>query len=125
MSSDRSSVYSLLTDATDNARPEVGIVQRQDSPIFGLKSFNNWVKSVLITSQAHPVVSRSRNNGPLVLAPDRVDRSMRGPPRGSGKVLDVGCGKGGDLIKLMKARIKEYVGVGQYIYCYILLASMF
>lgn len=38
---------------------------------------------------------------------------MRGPPRGSGKVLDMGCGKGGDLIKWNKARIREYIGVGQ------------
>ena len=39
---------------------------------------------------------------------------MRGPPRGSGKVLDIGCGKGGDLTKWNKARIREYVGVGQF-----------
>lgn len=33
--------------------------------------------------------------------------------RGAGKVLDMGCGKGGDLTKWAKARIREYVGVGE------------
>ncbi|KAI0060810.1 guanine-N(7)-methyltransferase [Artomyces pyxidatus] len=79
-----------------NARPEVGVDQRRDSPIIGLRSFNNWIKSVLITRFAHPA---------LQAAPG---------PRGGGargKVLDMGCGKGGDLNKWSKARIKEYVGV--------------
>lgn len=31
----------------------------------------------------------------------------------AGKVLDMGCGKGGDLSKWNKAHIKEYMGVGE------------
>ncbi|KAI0693907.1 mRNA capping enzyme-domain-containing protein [Cytidiella melzeri] len=92
-----------------NARPEVGLNQRKDSPIIGLKNFNNWVKSVLISSQAHSVLAASDNFGPLKHAVG--PRSMRAPLRGAGKVLDMGCGKGGDLIKWNKARIREYVGV--------------
>ncbi|KAI0086653.1 mRNA capping enzyme-domain-containing protein [Irpex rosettiformis] len=92
-----------------NARPDVGLSQRKDSPIIGLKNFNNWVKSVLISSRAHPTLAASENIGPLRHTPG--SRGMRGPPRGSGKVLDMGCGKGGDLIKWNKARIREYVGV--------------
>lgn len=78
-------------------RPEVGVKQRLQSPIIGLKSFNNWVKSVLITRFAHPVLSSS--------TPGR-------PGERRGKVLDMGCGKGGDITKWEKARIKELVGVG-------------
>ena len=37
---------------------------------------------------------------------------MGGGTRIAGKVLDMGCGKGGDLTKWLKARIKEYFGVG-------------
>lgn len=76
-------------------------MQRADSPIIGLKNFNNWVKSVLITRFAHPVLSKSPNKGAS---------STRGGP--NGKVLDMGCGKGGDMTKWGKARVKEYYGVG-------------
>lgn len=80
-----------------NARPEVGIQQRQRSVIFGLKSFNNWVKSVLITRFAHPALQASSHTS---------HRS-----KGKGKVLDMGCGKGGDLTKWAKAQVREVVGI--------------
>ncbi|KNZ75424.1 mRNA cap guanine-N7 methyltransferase [Termitomyces sp. J132] len=67
-----------------NSRPDVGVVQRLESPIIGLKNFNNWVKSVLITRFAHPALAA---------------------------VLDMGCGKGGDMTKWAKARVCELVGV--------------
>ncbi|TFL06057.1 mRNA capping enzyme-domain-containing protein [Pterulicium gracile] len=77
-----------------NARPDVGVAQRQNSPIYGLKSFNNWVKSVLITRFAHPALKQGIRSGYY-----------------SGKVLDMGCGKGGDFTKWGKARIRELVAV--------------
>ncbi|KAJ7172680.1 mRNA capping enzyme-domain-containing protein [Mycena filopes] len=88
-----------------NTRPEVGVAQRETSPIIGLKSFNNWVKSVLISRFAHPVLAASKVVG-------RPTRRGRGPdisPRG--KVLDMGCGKGGDMTKWGKARAAEVFGV--------------
>ncbi|KAH9857707.1 mRNA capping enzyme-domain-containing protein [Lenzites betulinus] len=81
-----------------NARPDVGVAQRQDSPIIGLKSFNNWVKSVLITRFAHPALAASPTG-------QRRGSRMRG------RVLDMGCGKGGDLTKWAKANVAEYVGL--------------
>ncbi|KAJ6546481.1 mRNA capping enzyme-domain-containing protein, partial [Mycena vulgaris] len=83
-----------------NTRPEVGVVQRETSPIIGLKSFNNWVKSVLISRFAHPALAASKVVG-------------RGPraPRTAGKVLDMGCGKGGDMNKWAKARAAEVLAV--------------
>ncbi|KAG5645002.1 hypothetical protein DXG03_007279 [Asterophora parasitica] len=92
----------------DNSRPDVGVVQRLDSPIIGLKNFNNWVKSVLITRFAHPVLAAARSrstNG------NHGYRGGGGRNTGSGKVLDMGCGKGGDMTKWAKARVKELVGV--------------
>lgn len=90
-----------------NSRPDVGVVQRQESPIIGLKSFNNWVKSVLITRFAHPVLQRSQ-----------VSRGYGGGGGGGGrrgggrgKVLDMGCGKGGDMNKWAKARVQEILCV--------------
>ena len=76
----------------------MGVAQRQESPIIGLKSFNNWVKSVLITRFAHPALAASPG------APRRG--------RMRGRVLDMGCGKGGDLTKWAKANVAEYVGLG-------------
>lgn len=83
----------------DNSRPEVGVVQRLDSPIIGLKNFNNWVKSVLITRFAHPALVKS----------------LSASGRAKGKVLDMGCGKGGDMTKWAKARIKELICIGTLI----------
>ncbi|KAJ3891371.1 mRNA capping enzyme-domain-containing protein [Lentinula edodes] len=77
-----------------NSRPEVGVIQRLDSPIIGLKNFNNWVKSVLISKFAHPALAAS---------------SVR-TQKNKGKVLDLGCGKGGDITKWSKAKISDYVG---------------
>ncbi|KDR73440.1 hypothetical protein GALMADRAFT_609653 [Galerina marginata CBS 339.88] len=85
-----------------NTRPDVGVVQRLESPIIGLKNFNNWVKSVLITRFGHPALERSVVTG-----------SLSGPGRmrmARGKVLDMGCGKGGDMTKWAKAHVKELFG---------------
>ena len=99
--------------------------QRQNSPIIGLKNFNNWVKSVLIAKFAHPALrgngdstsGKSPNSGKYL--------SVSGNSRG--KVLDMGCGKGGDLNKWQKAKVREYIGVGAYASfkcCYYLLVLM-
>ncbi|KAJ6623431.1 mRNA capping enzyme-domain-containing protein [Mycena sp. CBHHK59/15] len=91
---------STLSHAAYNARPEVGVTQREGSPIIGLKNFNNWVKSVLITRFAHPA-----------LAASKVVGQGRGPRAPKGKILDMGCGKGGDLTKWAKARVAEVIAV--------------
>ena len=90
----------------DNARPEVGIDKRQESPIIGLKSFNNWIKSVLIKHLADPVL---KEGSPRTTNMSGLARRSRA---GTGKVLDIGIGKGGDLNKWLKANIRELVGVG-------------
>ena len=64
---------------------------------------------MLIISQAHPIVNRSEFTGTLF---GSANGSMRGPARGAGKVLEIGCGKGGDLFKWSKAKIKDFVGIG-------------
>ncbi|KAK9084960.1 hypothetical protein Sjap_025371 [Stephania japonica] len=57
--------------------------ERESSPIIHLKKLNNWIKSVLIRIYA----------------------------RRGDAVLDLACGKGGDLIKWDKAKIGYYVGI--------------
>ncbi|GAA5900854.1 hypothetical protein JCM6882_007681 [Rhodosporidiobolus microsporus] len=73
-----------------NARPNTNREARNDSPIIGLKKFNNWIKSVLIAKHG------------------RRENEREKPPI---RVLDLGCGKGGDLKKWQMAGTEEYVGI--------------
>ncbi|CAL9078307.1 unnamed protein product [Musa textilis] len=66
-----------------SARSNQTLEEREASPIIHLKKLNNWIKSVLIQLYARP----------------------------KDAVLDIACGKGGDLIKWDKAKIGYYVGV--------------
>lgn len=66
-----------------NERPDQGVQRRQASPIIKLRSFNNWIKYVLISKF-----------------------SRRGYT-----VLDIGCGKGGDLLKWDRAGCKGFIGI--------------
>lgn len=77
-----------------NDREDRGREARQESHIFRLRKFNNWIKSVLI---GRHVPERTA---------EEVDEN-----RGL-FVLDIGCGKGGDLGKWQKQnQVQMYVGV--------------
>jgi mRNA (guanine-N7-)-methyltransferase len=56
--------------------------ERQQSDILGVRRFNNWIKSVLIHRYAGA----------------------------NATILDLCCGKGGDLMKFVKAGVRSYVG---------------
>ncbi|KAJ1742511.1 mRNA cap guanine-N7 methyltransferase [Coemansia sp. RSA 989] len=66
-----------------NQRRELGVEGRMHTKITGLRLFNNWIKSLLIRQYAFA----------------------------GSRVLDLGCGKGGDLRKWSIAGIAEYVGM--------------
>ncbi len=66
-----------------NSLKEMGVQGRYESRIFHLRAFNNWIKSILI--------SKFTSQG--------------------SKVLDLCCGKGGDLLKWQKANVCDLVGV--------------
>jgi len=84
---------------------------RQESPIIGLKNFNNWIKSVLFANFCHPALASSPITPSSVTQRPRA--GLKKAPITRGKVLDMGCGKGGDLNKWAKAHICEYVGLGK------------
>ncbi|KAJ5776358.1 uncharacterized protein N7511_001369 [Penicillium nucicola] len=94
-----------------NAVPERGREWRKtESKIKGLRSFNNWVKSTLIQKFSPDEEFAARFND----TKDWADDS--GPPPADDKrllVLDLGCGKGGDLGKwqLAPQNVDLYVGL--------------
>ncbi|XP_077456923.1 mRNA cap guanine-N(7) methyltransferase isoform X1 [Stigmatopora argus] len=71
-----------------NRLQEVGLAARSQSRIFFMRNFNNWIKSVLIGE----TVEKVRDAGQRNLS-----------------VLDLGCGKGGDLLKWRKGGIAHLV----------------
>ncbi|XP_065175208.1 mRNA cap guanine-N7 methyltransferase-like [Sycon ciliatum] len=73
-----------------NQLPQLGLANRQESPIIQLRSMNNWIKSVQIKKGVHQL------------------------PHGGGRhlrVLDLCCGKGGDLLKWRQSNVQHLAGV--------------
>lgn len=95
-----------------NAVPERGREWRKtESKIKGLRSFNNWVKSTLIQKFSPDENFKARFDD----TKEWADDGMGPPPMEEQKllVLDLGCGKGGDLGKwqLAPQKVDLYVGL--------------
>jgi SAM-dependent methyltransferase len=58
-----------------------------------LREFHNWIKSIIIYTYCSPTSN--------TLGGKIVRQSM----------LDIGCGRGGDILKVYHARVGEYVGI--------------
>jgi len=82
--------------------------RRNESQIKGLRSFNNWVKSCIIqkfSPQAKQTIQEEELGwGEAAKEPEEIKPLL---------VLDIGCGKGGDLRKWEKApqAVGLYVGL--------------
>ncbi|KAA6413021.1 MAG: mRNA cap guanine-N7 methyltransferase [Lasallia pustulata] len=90
-----------------NAVPERGRDWRKtDSRIKGLRSFNNWIKSTII--QRFSPNENSTSGGAKVTGEGEFEPAPQGI-----LVLDIGCGKGGDLGKWRQApqQVELYVGL--------------
>ncbi|XP_067834243.1 mRNA cap guanine-N7 methyltransferase [Heptranchias perlo] len=73
-----------------NKLQESGLAVRSQSRIFYMRNFNNWIKSVLIGEYLEKVKQKNRH---------------------AISVLDLGCGKGGDLLKWKRGQINKLVCV--------------
>ncbi|XP_036177854.1 mRNA cap guanine-N7 methyltransferase isoform X5 [Myotis myotis] len=80
--------HSSTVAAHYNELQEVGLEKRSQSRIFYLRNFNNWMKSILIGEFLEKL--RQKKTRDIT-------------------VLDLGCGKGGDLLKWKKGRINKLV----------------
>lgn len=102
--------------------------ERDRSPIIGLKNFNNWVKTVLINKfcinpleraaaaaihpAQHDALSHKRSR---MVGGQALNTSLHQSTAGRRlKVLDLGCGKGGDLKKWAKVGTGDYLGCGAF-----------
>lgn len=66
-----------------NELKEKGLAERFKSRIFYMRNFNNWIKSMLISEYLEKIKESIQFGSPL-------------------RVLDMCCGKGGDLLKWQK-----------------------
>lgn len=73
-----------------NKLEEKGRAERSKSRIFHMRNFNNWIKSVLINEFLTKVKQSNKLGEPL-------------------RVLDMCCGKGGDLLKWEKSGITHLI----------------
>ncbi|XP_005187370.2 mRNA cap guanine-N7 methyltransferase [Musca domestica] len=73
-----------------NELKESGRTERVKSRIFHMRNFNNWIKSQLISEYIKRIKTNQRMGDPM-------------------RVLDMCCGKGGDLLKWEKAMITHLI----------------
>lgn len=88
-----------------NNLEEKGLAARNESRILHMRNFNNWIKSFLINKHMEEV-----RNG-MSSGDQRVS------------VIDLGCGKGGDLLKWSKVR-RRGQGAFNYTECRLLLHAI-
>jgi SAM-dependent methyltransferase len=67
--------------------------QKQTNLCKKLREYNNWIKSIIIYAYCSPV----------------LEFNSKQTKRTS--VLDIGCGRGGDILKWYHARVGEYIGI--------------
>ncbi|XP_014247931.1 mRNA cap guanine-N7 methyltransferase [Cimex lectularius] len=75
-----------------NSIEEKGLSYRNQSRIVYLRNFNNWIKSMLLAEYLDHIKSKKSQHEPI-------------------KVLDLCCGKGGDLNKWHKGNVSHLVCV--------------
>lgn len=68
---------------------EKGVHERKESRIFHMRNLNNWIKSRLIARWLKQVADEKNKSGV--------------------NVLDLGCGKGGDLLKFQKGPVSHVI----------------
>jgi SAM-dependent methyltransferase len=82
----------LNTSIISSERKQDKYYQKVTNLIKKLREFHNWIKSVIIYTYCSP--TKKEMNGKIIRQ----------------SLLDLGCGRGGDILKIYHARVGEYVG---------------
>lgn len=69
---------------------EAGLAERRKSRILYLRNFNNWIKSMFINEYLQKIKDSSKYGAPI-------------------RILDMCCGKGGDLLKWERANVSHVI----------------
>ncbi|PSN50636.1 hypothetical protein C0J52_15143 [Blattella germanica] len=87
---DDSRGHASVVAAHYNTLEERGLAERSKSRIFYLRNFNNWVKSMMINEYLNKIRQVKPHGAPV-------------------RVMDMCCGKGGDLLKWRRGNISHLV----------------
>ncbi|KAF2903708.1 hypothetical protein ILUMI_02465 [Ignelater luminosus] len=82
--------YGKIIATHYNSLEEKGLDERSKSRIFYMRNFHNWIKSMLINEYLTKIRDNKKHNAPI-------------------RVMDMGCGKGGDLLKWRKGGISHLI----------------
>lgn len=91
-----------------NQLSERGVAERKESRIFHMRNLNNWIKSRIIGKFYS--ISFEADFNIISLLGNILDRIRK--EKGNHcrlNVLDLGCGKGGDLLKWERGRVNHVV----------------
>jgi len=83
----------LNTTVITTERQQDIYYQIQNNLCKKLREYHNWIKSIIIYVYCSPIQEYNKNE---------VKRTS---------VLDIGCGRGGDILKWYHARVGEYIGI--------------
>ncbi|RZC38369.1 mRNA cap guanine-N7 methyltransferase [Asbolus verrucosus] len=82
--------YAKVVATHYNQLEEKGLDERSKSRIVYMRNFHNWIKSMLINEYLTKIKEGKKHNAPI-------------------RVLDMCCGKGGDLLKWRKGNITHLI----------------
>lgn len=83
----------LNSSVISSQRQQDKYYQKVTNLIKVMREFHNWIKSIMIYTYASPMKNK--------LDGDKKRQSF----------LDIGCGRGGDVLKVYHARVGNYVGI--------------